>query len=191
MNDKCPRCGRNDQLQTVSAVVSAGTSTGAETSDMWPSVTTHRQTQLARQLALPNKPRLHLEAPVGCLSVGAFAIAAISGFIMLFWISGLPRLTPTQRAQSPWIPISIVATITAIFLIVGVTSVRGRTRRAAEARTTNEWNSKRWDFASKLWDNLFYCARDDVVFDRRDGSKWVPCGRNTGNAVSKGIAGKR
>jgi hypothetical protein len=174
MDNSCPRCGKDDQLQSVSAVVSGGTSTGAETSEMWPRVTTHRQTELARQLALPDRPRLQQESPIGCLSVGALAIAAISGFILLFWISGLPRLTPTQRAQSPWIPISIAATITAVFLIVGISSVRGRTRRAAESRAAYERNSRRWVLASELWENLYYCARDGVVFDPRDKSICVP-----------------
>jgi hypothetical protein len=178
----CPLCHMVDRVQKVSGLVTAGASTSSaagNVSDEGPvigsagselgTVTTRRlhqegseQTRLSKLLSPPTEPppESPRSAGTGKAAVGLSAFA-ICSFLGASAVAGV-----TGQAD-----ISAYGLLLALAAVVGVVVLLLRTR-ATDKRLEDEWQAERdqWKTAKANWDKLYYCWRDDVVFDPEDPS---------------------
>ena len=155
---KCPQCGQADKIQKVSAVYTSGVSSvGYKTflppppkSDL-PPVLVSREgasfTALAKRLAPPPKPTWSDAGANTCL--GVLSVIAILGVsLALFSIEGAGMILG---------PLAGI-----VGFILYAKWVAAQTPRHKEL-TSN------WEEALAKWNALYYCARDDVVFNPSEG----------------------
>lgn len=161
---QCPQCANNDQISKVSVVVRQGTAsrpseywTGGAFPTRYPDVTA--RTDLARELALPSVPYYGslpgkiIGTVIGCV-VGIFILAAILGAVI------------SSRAVASWL--SVLVGLTAIVLIIG--------RLVANKRAVDA-ERQRWPALETAWYDLYFCARDDIVFSGTTPSRNAPARR--------------
>jgi hypothetical protein len=166
----CPQCSKDDMIQKVSAIYSAGTASGsfsgptggiaAPIGSGKPSIvggyTTLRgrtQTALSTKLSPPAKPKPPSSAGgwlfVIVLVLISFALIGTGGTTAFFGV---------------------------LFLIgaigVGVLGSKGE----ASKRQRYETLTVRWTNALAAWNRLYYCSRNDCVFDPETGRQ-VPADR--------------
>ncbi len=162
----CPRCEKDDQVQKVTAIVTSGTSVTDYTTDSYTigggvAVST---TQLADRLRPPEQPKSKTLKQWGCL--GTFlvlACGAISGFTTLVVI---PPVTSTflNFWMKPEISciIGVIPPLLIPFFIAFY-----------EAQKTKK-NTPIWKRKIHNWNQLYYCYRDDCVFDPRTNKHTSP-----------------
>jgi hypothetical protein len=150
----CPVCGRNDQIQKVSGVVSSGTATYSGS------------TVLSDRLRMLSEPSADTTA--GCIAgwltaIGVFCCVAVP-FDLLSMVMGRP-FSQSDAA------LALVAEIILAFPAFGIAwilfSAQSKQNRAAETK------HQQWAAARAKWDTLYYCFRDDVVF-LPNGAGWAP-----------------
>lgn len=160
---KCPRCGNGDQVRKVSAVVADGTAsrpseywTGGALSVPYPDVVA--RTDLARRLRLrpPPAPSTEpgIEIAMGC---GAAIGLAIIGAV-------ISVVTRSGTAVNICIWIGLLGAIAWIIYVV-------RRHNAEKQRVADEM--KYWPRVQRLWEDLYYCYHNDVVFLGSSPSKCV------------------
>lgn len=191
----CPVCKKDDQIQRVSAIVSAGTQTTTVSGHISPSWTAdhpgytsvdvrHSATLLSRRLLPPDQPKIpniqvYVEkAPSWFAVVVCGILALIPGAIAI----GLAMYS--QQDKNPDIPKMALGwgAASLFFLYITVGGVRAILSAPAKKATFEkehaEDNAKKeaeykrqmkiWRFEKKVWENeLYYCHRDDVVFRQR------------------------
>ncbi len=161
----CPKCGRNDLLQKVSAVVASGTASLAST-------------DLAARLARPAPPTEPVpeQSGSGWIAVawlsGIFAVSSFGLFI--FAASHTPADQVTASGVAPFalcIGIPTAITIAALSL-----AAKKRTRVAGvNDEAVGRWKTEReaWMKKCAIWDTLYVCLRDDLVFPEGDRQRAV------------------
>lgn len=170
----CPQCGRDDMIQKVSAIYSAGISAG---SFMGPTVGITdspgqggdafvggymmlrgaTQTALSTRLAPPPQPRKGDPTTVP-------ALLLLSAWIATIFIG-------TISAGTIWIIIFVVVTLSVLaglFYLIGPVKAKAHGKWMAEMAV--------WQKAISNWDKLYYCARNDCVFAPTTGES-VPADR--------------
>lgn len=173
----CPRCGRDDQVQKVSALVTTGTTTsdasrymadagygiGSEGSGHSIVERTYQagsqHPPLSELLSPPEEPRL-----VRAWSTESFMTALGVGLVMLCCYA--PFIPLAIVTHQPSIPSLIwYGTLLALAMIGGVVVLAGQTR-ASDKHLKAAWQAEhaRWQAAMAKWEALYYCWRDDVVF---------------------------
>ncbi|HEX9414579.1 MAG TPA: hypothetical protein VF916_13825 [Ktedonobacterales bacterium] len=169
----CPRCGLVDQVQKVSALVTAGVSTGSGSGAGYMvgsfgssgSIATaygrmyqqdSHQSLLSERLSPPAEPRLVRAWPAG------FTIALIGLFLGVFCSCGIAGLiTSLTEEYAP-----LVCGVLVALPFVAVAGVLLRTGQQREKRSAEAWQEEheQWEAAIGRWFELYYCWRDDVVF---------------------------
>jgi hypothetical protein len=148
----CPRCHRGDQIQRVSSVVEAGTSVRGDVT-----VTTG----LATKLKMPPTP--FAKEPVVQLGIGC-------GCLFLVFM-GLMSWGAVSHNNDVATFVFIIANVVWISWVV-VCNVRHFI-----AQRDASHNRRSWPQVERRWVNLYYCHRDECVFDGRDTSRNAPSAR--------------
>lgn len=188
MANVCPQCGKDDRIQKVSAIYSAGLthislsgpsgavamSAGSEELTVVGSYTTLHgtaQSALISKLSPPERPSKPLSL------AWLWVVGGILGY--LFWClvpgpccAGTPLLLGLLGhegiASSP-MSSGLIILLAAILMIIGIgiTSalvVKG-IRRDRLSQQNYQKAIEEWINAVNVWNRLYYCARDDCVFD--------------------------
>ena len=184
---RCPKCAKNDKVEKVSAIVARetheirGTSIESETYTDKDGKTRYRSysvpysgTQmsvLAQRLSPPEKPEMGFNWR-GCIGVvlvlcGVLSLA-VSGCQVGF---GLLTVPISEGASSGelfnfssilgilLLPGAILYILLGAFLIKS--SANSRKKRSTKLR---EVDIPQWEYAMRRWNQLYYCARDDILF---------------------------
>lgn len=132
---RCPRCGRNDQVRIVSAMV-------------------REQTALASQLTSPEEPDTGRRPNIGIVTVTLFVSTLIFAYLFVVLLSTTSK---TNNLGFAFV-IPLLMSIFFGFLF-------GVERRSARALALRQQELRaRWERAMARWQELYYCARDDRVF---------------------------
>lgn len=171
---KCPKCGRIDQVQKVSAVVSSGATTGQYTGSGMgfgstygrhgsvantlmfggATLTGGQETVLSQRLAPPMQPVYEKARIVwDTNSQLALALCIIGGVV------GVPVAMIALSTSSLGCLIGL-----AIFGLSLVAIVSARRAHAKDVRAFYASENPRWQAAIDKWNDLYYCGRDDLVF---------------------------
>lgn len=144
METVCPVCHRNDQVQKVSGVVSAGSAT-------------YSSTALSNRLQMWSAPSP--DTTVGCIAgwLLVISILCFAGIPVNLLSVFLGRPFSSGDAIAGLIA-EVVISIPAITIAMALFSAQ-RKRNTIAAAQYQQWASAR-----AKWDTLYYCFRDDVVF---------------------------
>jgi hypothetical protein len=192
----CPTCQKDDRIQKVSAVVSSGQvssrlsgPTGALTySDgewgaigAFTSLSGTTTTNLASKLFPPTLPQVQSDFS-GILGVGFCVLALIVAPLVVggnvaesMW-EGVPpqggKPPPNTAAKAAGV---LSGTITFVALAVA-TFFAAKGLLGPHRTKMKRWEEQksRHATAMKVWHNLYYCARDDIVFDPVGGISLKP-----------------
>lgn len=193
----CPVCEQQDRIQKVSAIHDAGLSTGSYTGVTVGVAATGSggiglatgqtnlagayQTALSKRLAPPQRPvckQFHpfvlvlaiLAIPAG-LVVGLFALGLAS-------MSSGPGPTPSNAAEvAADVLADLVCSagpflVAALLLGLGILTLVWAPFYNRRTRGTYDAELLRWQGAMQVWDRLYYCSRDDIVFDPDNGKQF-------------------
>jgi hypothetical protein len=149
---RCPQCRQGDSVSKVSTLVSSG-SAGYEVA----------QTDLASKLRAPSNSPTY-QSPWRWFSVlfvlVAFSLGGLSAFLVVyFWLLWFPG----GYLYNPGAVIGFHVAAIVLMSIVVITVIY----KVNEAKRRKEWVTSiypRWQRARELWDELYYCARNDIVF---------------------------
>lgn len=171
----CPKCQQIDQVQAVSAIVSAGTQTGqflAATSFVgrrsgW-GLTTGRnthQTLLAQRLAPPPAPR---KPRWGGWALVVFTVAplcAVYGCVPASFALVAGSSQPFQVSSSSAVVVVYGGyTVLLLAILAGALVAVWHQHRVTRWRRHLPLEHAQWQQAMAKWEHLYYCARDDGVF---------------------------
>jgi hypothetical protein len=154
-NYSCPQCGQVNSVSKVSALVSSGISVS-----YLGSARTDLDSRLRALSKLPT-----YESPWGGISaLFLIATAVFVAFAAVGWVVVLASsMSPSEWERVPgqtwgWTAAAVLSLPIAIFMIISkVNQVKIRRAWVASAYP-------RWQRARMLWDELYYCARNDIVF---------------------------
>ncbi len=137
---RCPRCGRNDQVRIVSAIV-------------------REQTALAAALGAPTEPVP--EAPLAPRK----ASRALVRRAVLSAIGALLSFVLGAGGEDFFILTWLVCMVLAVIWGIKARKVHAEARdREVEALASQAAGRAVWERAMARWQELYYCARDDRVF---------------------------
>ena len=186
MQAVCPLCDKDDVVQKVSAIVSIGRSSGTFSGPSggvaiidgkvaavggYTNLSGSTLNDLARLLTPPTEPK------------------EPSGFSIIIWILSILILFGFSLNFSLYVVYGyfknfeipgIVAIILIIFLTLGILiggililiyqDTRIRKKHGPQYMAAHE----AWELAMKFWNRLYYCHRDDIVFDPDTGKTCKP-----------------
>src|SRR3990172_804199 len=184
---RCPRCGRNDRVERLSAIlrsqvkaISGTTKISESYSDSEGQVRSRivtvptsstEATHLAQRLAPPPRPR-NPPGGSGCfpalvyLSAATFLVAGVS--------CALTSLSSAFSASTSQDLLNAAASLLCIAgpaVAVSPLIFYWGTKASANAREDRErklaaWNERlaEWDASMRRWNSAYYCSRDDGVF---------------------------
>lgn len=178
----CPVCEHDDQIQKVSAVVSGGVSnvtTGGPVGGIgyggghWSTVSGYSMqsgmaiTVLAKRLMPPIKPSGRSSCWMwGCaIYLGLVAVMGFCGGILELFSADEPqsaRVASTQEEEAD--PLAILFTTVIVGGIAGYLFYRIAAKRQRAQDQLPDWEQ-----AVMRWNRVYYCFRDDLVFDPATG----------------------
>lgn len=152
----CPICGMNDVSQKVSSIVTSGT-----ISVQIPGYYGTSATTLARQLAPPPEPSKFFCAGA-CVGISYVAF-------LYFGTIFVGKIAMTMAGVYLGV---LCGTITAL---LGFSSFLYFGRRIRKHNLA-EYAEKKdiWDTALARWNSLYYCCRDDIVYNPETGESCPP-----------------
>src|SRR6266705_3535747 len=171
----CPRCDRIDAVASVKAIVLGSTSVSISSSvHMHPSFSLDGNVQwsldygeainvtrsvLASQLGFPDKAS-------GTMEVGW--LVTVSSITGIFGFYALANSLHTERIANGYITPSMAAIYTCIALFLACLAGSFLGFFVALDATFKHYTGK--SAAYKLWEGLYYCFRDNVVYAPGDAS---------------------
>ncbi|HVO43328.1 MAG TPA: hypothetical protein VMT34_11925 [Aggregatilineales bacterium] len=155
----CPQCGRDDMAQKVTGIYETGTATGAFQGRTRPllgllpdgvqNLSGSTQTLLSRKLTPPPRPAKTSERLLLLVIVGMIMLVVSEGLLVLVGL----------LLKFPSLGIGFLGLLVG-FLIVGGTVL------ATLVYTRNHQHTiKAWQDAIAIWERLYYCSRNDCIFD--------------------------
>lgn len=153
----CPQCGKDDMIQKVSAIYSAGIasgsysgpSTGVAIGSGKPALvggytTVHgtSQTALSSKLSPPVRPSA--PSPVGWIMIGGLVLIGIWTLINI-------------RGEGALVGFGFIGFAVLLVALGG----KGETAK----KQAYQQAMQKWNHAIAVWDRLYYCARNDCIFD--------------------------
>jgi hypothetical protein len=183
MSMTCPRCHKDDAMQRISAAVKTGTANGTlsgSTSGVvhmggewgvmggFTTLRGHTTSQLAQMLAAPPKPSLDVwQSELGIVVIVLFALV-----IGLFASAGLVNLLrgPSSGDLGSFdglmqaLGCVVVPCLGAVLCLIMVGYLAFRDIPKKQEEHAAEEAAR--DGAMDRWERLYYCLRDDVVFDQ-------------------------
>lgn len=182
----CPICGESDQIQKVSAVINAQTSfvSGTErrwtSEEGWQNVPFHgvETSELARQLQPLREPRKEVIVWFGLIPANLFSWWATVMLILSTLCYGTMSIGmlgigifSLLRSEPQFLfgfPMSIA--LGGILLWFWVRIPRKKQKGEQKYREEIDIYNK----AMERWERLYYCYRDDRVFDEKNQSSFRP-----------------
>lgn len=164
----CPRCGKDDQIFKVKGLYERGLSIGSYSGMTAgvnlptreinnPSVFVGRttlhgssQTLLSQKLSPPTKP----EKPGGPISMGC------CGFFFGSLLGGMVAFLFSSNTQEPSNIIAALLLYGPIILFTFIGVRLGKKSRIKYSQQVEIWNKQ-----MEIWERLYYCARDNCIFD--------------------------
>jgi hypothetical protein len=165
MENVCPVCKKDDKISKVTGIYSDGVSrvTGRLPNNeyytgndgklhsyvSYQNVTFTQETQLARRLAPPEKPTL---------GTNWWEVLEKAGIFILFW----------PIVISFFAPLLLICTgpIVVLYFVSGKKFFKQKTEEYQQKKNNFETvEIPRWNLAIQRWDTLFYCYRDDIVYN--------------------------
>jgi hypothetical protein len=154
---ECPQCHQIDQVQKVSAIVKAGTATGALTGtttgangDANHTLARNNQTLLSKLLAAPKKPDGTTWSLWQRIAVGIFVVALLA---LVFGLAAATMLfTYVGEQQDPQLTIIVQGLLVGFFFCVfGIIALLSNSDRTYKK-------------LRKKWKQSYYCHRCDGFF---------------------------
>jgi len=176
----CPKCGQVDQIQKLTAIVSAGTHrtvgtiatygrtnvynrdfeyTGNAYSSSSTQVNTVARTELTQKLSPPQRPNQPIKPSddVGTIEIVigliiSTLILCVIAFSIDSWL---------------WMGVSCIAVPAVIGVLIGwLTLPKSQEREERYQLMMKEYLEilPQWEKMHKQWEQMYYCYRDDVVF---------------------------
>ena len=151
---ECPQCGKDDQTEQVSLLYKSGISVSL--GGLWTKIPgrivpnfaiapVYNQTIISRKLS----PPLHPTAPDRLVP---FGIVALGVFVLIWSVIFL------VTATAVWSPMLLAgASLVALGAVIF-------TKQNANQEVYNQL-VKSWEESMRSWERLYYCTRDDCVFD--------------------------
>ena len=176
----CPRCRQLDMIQKLSAVYSQGITTGSYSGPTGglaapigsgrPALVTgytvvhgSAQSELSRKLAPPSKPPFRI--PPSPQVIPPFIVGTIASAALIS--IGL-------SSELIAIQVAVTAVGVALFLIVGIWSRRQLEKHDRIAKNRYQTDIlPLWESQMEIWNRLYYCSRDDCVFDPLSGESAI------------------
>jgi hypothetical protein len=163
VNAECPVCGKDNAIQKVSAIVSSGFVTGTTVGpvvlgddDIGIVVgSSSSTTNLAQLLSPPTKPRKTGNVSLALIVAGAFFLS------FWLWAKALEILSLSGTIGLILTVLYLIA-ILVVALTVVARSITHSGRRFRD-------RMQAWETCMSVWMRLYYCHRDDVVFDPGSG----------------------
>jgi len=170
MSTLCPVCGKDDAIQKLSAIVASGQASGTfsgpsvgatrvdgkwGTTGGYTTLSGSTVTELARKLASPPQP----QPKGGCV----VALGVLLGG--LFVLNGLLVSGDTSVGLGPALALILVG-VCVIALPIAYYK-KEQVRVAAQEEPA-------WEESMRKWQRLYYCFRDDLVFDSQTGETCQP-----------------
>lgn len=178
MSNVCPACKKDDAIQKLSAIVSGGHVTGTFYERSGSTLSGNTISELARLLAPPAPPRELMSRSCFGVVLLFLLISLISGCFGYVFVFSLICLTTGCESEEIWAHFAgIISAIISAGVVVYVYNLRDR-RVYEEMKRKDEVRYKRersiWDAKMEQWERLYYCFRDDVVFDSKTGDSCHP-----------------
>ena len=173
----CPICNKDDEIRKVSAIVSAGQSSGVFSGPAgdggYTMLSGSSSTKLARMLAPPPAPKHPGGSASALLIVFIIVILflCIGPGVALIWSQPTGLLATGQLELGPQ-TIGLFLVFIGVFwlLPVVVGGYLGIARRKAKYAA----EKPPWDRAIEKHRRLYFCFRDDIVFDPKTGETCQP-----------------
>ncbi len=192
MSNLCPICNKDDSIQKVSVIVSAGKASGtfsgpsggvAYIDGKWGTVGGYTtlsgstMSELAKLLSpppAPNSPKGYtcLEW-IGLLFVAMILIPFVSGVLIIVSEASMTVLGvfPNDPDTTDVIG-GFIFLIIAFVVIAFLVSLNQKRLAASEKRYAIEKHT--WNLAMQRWNRLYFCQRDGIVFDPETGETCDP-----------------
>jgi len=155
----CPVCNHTDKMEKVSAIVDKDTQKLSGTSQEWVSdknggylrtvpVTGQQMSELAKKLAAPPQPQA-------------------KGFSLFFIVIGVLLLINAVISLLSLNSIgNLICFATYLIPLIIIYLAKTNHDKKEQARVASE--EPPWNSAKEVWNRLYYCYRDDIVFDGGD-----------------------
>jgi len=181
----CPICGKDDQIQKVSSIVENGTSTGTYSGPAagvvnvdgkprlvgsYSTMSGSTTTRLAQMFAPPTKPgqKGSCWLVVGMVVIALMVLNTL-GFALRALLAGINDPTDFPVIASLALFIFAGLLIIPIWLIARQLSKVNRWNQQEHPKEISEWQRK-----IAVYDRLYFCHRDDAVFDPNSGRHASP-----------------
>ena len=187
----CPICNESDRTGKVSVLVEAGTLSGlthtwetdSDGGGYWDLVPFTQKSDLARKLSFPKKPEYspssfwwiivpflitpYLSGFIGPIAkmmkliMAVLLVTFLCSFIAVLFTPGALDWPKSENIYASVLYcLTPFAWIFAIFLYYTGLHMENKRRKSY----INTVAIPKWEKAKKVWDKLYYCARDDYVF---------------------------
>lgn len=179
MSAVCSECGKDDAIQKVTSILRGGTSSGTFSGPTggatfvdgklapvggYSRLSGTTRSQLAEILAPPKQPEAKVDAGLKIL-----AICIWSFFIMM--LLAYSCASSGYMSQSDQRGYLLTLGISLFFAVL-VTWIISNLKKDAEEKLPSELDV--WTKKMEVYNRLYYCHRDDVVFDPETGASVSP-----------------
>ena len=179
MASKCPVCKKHDAAQRVTTIVAAGQSSGTfsgptggvtYSDGKWGTVGGYTtlsgstRSDRARSLAPPTRSRFRGWLQFGC---GLYCLIWVAG---LFWAVGSAGFSSSSSIFDFLGDLGSLFGATALPGILGLVILLNWNRK----RVASEKIDEQYPRAMAKWQRLYFCHRDDVVFDPETNESFEP-----------------
>jgi hypothetical protein len=185
----CPRCNLNDRIEKVSGITISQSKQQSSYSYELGSYQTTEVSRLAQQLMPPKKPELSVRAAGAIVGPSRKTVLGELGFglnIVFFMLIGVCSLVTgfasliayfflNEPALWCLIPGGIVAGAVGIgTFILTIIYYQSSQKKLQQAEVEHKKEINKWQESMKIWNRLYYCYRDHIVFDYKTGKEVEP-----------------
>lgn len=158
----CPKCEKDDQIQKISSLVTGGISTTNYKNSFGGIETAASQTRLSSRLSPPAKPKLGF---VFAFAISMLLIQLFPVLCLLAAVAGGSNVTIGETDSNSYPAIVNIAGVALdIFMIYLAVNEYRKFQNA-----TQNWKNQ-----IARWGELYYCYRDDCVFNTESGKSTSP-----------------
>lgn len=162
LDTACPKCKKSDQVGKVSILVSIKNRQDdevAEVKDLVREELPVPNTSLRRRLAQPRQPQLNNPVNINGFIFLVLCFVSIMGAAAGYYYG-------VRNDDAWWTTVFYTSMIlTAVFIWLAIRSTRRYMRDLTSFNDRTENKMETWQEAVRIWDGMYYCFRDDVVFD--------------------------
>ncbi len=176
-NIVCPICHKDDAIRKISSIVLTGTSSGSysgpsvgitrvdgkwEPSGGYSILSGESSTTIAQLLSPPTEPSS--PCTVACVWYIGLSTLLIIALIVIAMVMAL--IESTMDSGKDYLGIIILLLILGFFLwVYGFFKLLPKGAKKIESEVIDSREYSAWKEAMKRWVELYYCYRDDIVFD--------------------------